>query len=62
MYIYRVDVVYESVGGDFFDICVDALAVKGRLIVIGFISGYSSGEGWIEGWLIDHMTNHVLLS
>lgn len=40
-----VDVVYESVGGAVFDAAVDALAVKGRLIVIGFISGYQSPTG-----------------
>nr|XP_053769390.1 prostaglandin reductase 3 isoform X3 [Desmodus rotundus] len=40
-----VDVVYESVGGTMFDVAVDALAVKGRLIVIGFISGYQTPTG-----------------
>ena len=38
-----VDVVYESVGGDMFATCVDALAPRGRLIVIGVMSAYSSG-------------------
>jgi len=41
-----VDVVYESVGGEFFDICARNLAVKGRLIIIGFISGYKDQSGW----------------
>ncbi|XP_045313343.1 prostaglandin reductase 3 isoform X1 [Leopardus geoffroyi] len=40
-----VDVVYESVGGAMFDLAVDALATKGRLIVIGFISGYQTPAG-----------------
>ncbi|XP_057644682.1 LOW QUALITY PROTEIN: prostaglandin reductase 3 [Chionomys nivalis] len=40
-----VDVVYESVGGTMFDLAVDALAIKGRLMVIGFISGYQSPTG-----------------
>lgn len=40
-----VDVVYESVGGAMFDLAVDALAVKGRLILIGFISGYQTPTG-----------------
>ncbi|XP_054439762.1 prostaglandin reductase 3 isoform X1 [Pteronotus mesoamericanus] len=40
-----VDVVYESVGGAMFDLAVDALAVKGRLLVIGFISGYQTPTG-----------------
>lgn len=43
-----VDVVYESVGGQTFDICVDNLAVKGRVIIIGFIAGYKDGSGWKE--------------
>ena len=35
-----VDVVYESVGGETYQVCVNRLANKGRLIVIGYISGY----------------------
>merc|ERR550534_899859 len=35
-----VDCVYESVGGGMFDICLNNLAEKGRLIVIGFITDY----------------------
>eukprot|EP01098_Paradermamoeba_levis_P011289 TRINITY_DN482_c0_g1_i1.p1 TRINITY_DN482_c0_g1~~TRINITY_DN482_c0_g1_i1.p1 ORF type:complete len:406 (-),score=155.09 TRINITY_DN482_c0_g1_i1:120-1235(-) len=41
-----VDIVYESVGGDLFEICVNNLAVRGRLIVIGSISGYQDGSSW----------------
>jgi NADPH-dependent curcumin reductase CurA len=33
-----VDIIYESVGGDMFNLCLNALAVYGRLIVIGMIS------------------------
>ncbi|XP_073103688.1 uncharacterized protein [Elaeis guineensis] len=33
-----VDIIYESVGGDMFDLCLNALAVYGRLIIIGMIS------------------------
>lgn len=40
-----VDVVYESIGGEVFETCVNALAVRGRLIVIGYISGYESDTG-----------------
>jgi NADPH-dependent curcumin reductase CurA len=43
-----VDVVYESVGGEMFETAVSSLATHGRLIVIGFISGYSDGKGWAE--------------
>lgn len=35
-----VNVVYESVGGEIFNACVKNLAVKGRLVVIGFIESY----------------------
>uniref|UniRef100_A0A673V3M9 15-oxoprostaglandin 13-reductase n=1 Tax=Suricata suricatta TaxID=37032 RepID=A0A673V3M9_SURSU len=40
-----VDLVYESVGGAMFDLAVDALATKGRLVVIGFVSGYQTPTG-----------------
>lgn len=40
-----MDVVYESVGGAVFDEAVKALAVRGRLLVIGFISGYQTPTG-----------------
>ncbi|MBA0606034.1 hypothetical protein Godav_018552 [Gossypium davidsonii] len=41
-----VDIVYESVGGNMFDLCLDALAIRGRLIVIGLISQYRGKNGW----------------
>ncbi|XP_053102765.1 prostaglandin reductase 3 isoform X3 [Hemicordylus capensis] len=44
-----VDVVYESVGGKMFDLAVNFLAIKGRLIVIGFISGYQTRTGLPPG-------------
>ncbi|XP_068179749.1 prostaglandin reductase 3-like [Antennarius striatus] len=40
-----VDVVYESVGGSVLETAVNNLAQKGRLIVIGFISGYQTASG-----------------
>ncbi|TMX03127.1 hypothetical protein EJD97_018122 [Solanum chilense] len=40
------DIVYESVGGEMFDICLNALAVYGRLVVIGMISQYQGEHGW----------------
>ncbi|XP_072317073.1 prostaglandin reductase 3-like [Eucyclogobius newberryi] len=40
-----IDVVYESVGGNTLELAVNCLAQKGRLIVIGFISGYQSASG-----------------
>ena len=39
-----IDVVYESIGGDIFDLCVKNLAKCGRLIIIGFISSYQSDK------------------
>ncbi|KAJ6806238.1 prostaglandin reductase-3 [Iris pallida] len=41
-----VDIIYESVGGDMFDLCLNALAIHGRLIVIGMISQYQGEHGW----------------
>ncbi len=39
-YPQGVDVVYESVGGSIFSTCVKHLALRGRLLLIGLISGY----------------------
>uniref|UniRef100_A0A803LNU0 Enoyl reductase (ER) domain-containing protein n=1 Tax=Chenopodium quinoa TaxID=63459 RepID=A0A803LNU0_CHEQI len=33
-----IDIIYESVGGEMFDMCLNALAIYGRLVVIGMIS------------------------
>ncbi|XP_073103649.1 uncharacterized protein [Elaeis guineensis] len=41
-----VDIIYESVGGDMFDLCLNALTVYGRLIIIGMISQYQGERGW----------------
>ncbi|XP_050260145.1 uncharacterized protein LOC126705295 [Quercus robur] len=41
-----LDIIYESVGGDMFNLCLNALAVYGRLIVIGMISQYQGEHGW----------------
>lgn len=38
-----VDIVFESVGGEQYDVALNALAVRGRLIVIGAISEYEGG-------------------
>ncbi|KAE8667869.1 ARP protein (REF) isoform 2 [Hibiscus syriacus] len=42
-----VDIVYECVGGNMFDLCLNALAIRGRLIAIGMISQYQGKQGWI---------------
>ncbi|XP_031731928.1 prostaglandin reductase 3 [Anarrhichthys ocellatus] len=44
-YPQGVNVVYESVGGSVLEVAVNSLANKGRLIVIGFISGYQTASG-----------------
>jgi hypothetical protein len=41
-----VDVVYESVGGETFDVALKHLSVFGRLIVIGMIAGYTDQSAW----------------
>ncbi|XXG61014.1 hypothetical protein AAC387_Pa04g2776 [Persea americana] len=41
-----VDIIYESVGGKMFDRCLNALAIYGRLVVIGMISQYQGEHGW----------------
>ncbi|KAF3339469.1 hypothetical protein FCM35_KLT16940 [Carex littledalei] len=41
-----VDIIYESVGGDMFNLCLNALAIHGRLIVIGMMSQYQGEHGW----------------
>ncbi|KAJ6835416.1 prostaglandin reductase-3 [Iris pallida] len=41
-----IDIIYESVGGNMFDLCLNALAIHGKLIVIGMISQYQGEHGW----------------
>jgi NADPH-dependent curcumin reductase CurA len=40
-----VDVVFDSVGGELFDTCLDHLAERGRLIVFGYVADYKDGTG-----------------
>lgn len=42
-----VDLVYESVGGEMFNTCLNALAIHGHLVVIGMISQYQGQRGWL---------------
>lgn len=44
-----IDVAYESVGGEMFETALAALRPHGRIVVIGFISGYKDGSGWTGG-------------
>lgn len=41
-----VDLVFECVGGSMFDASVNNLAVGGRLIIIGAVSGYQDDSAW----------------
>ncbi|XP_068637694.1 uncharacterized protein [Aristolochia californica] len=41
-----LDIVYESVGGEMFNVCLNALAMYGHLVVIGMISQYQGEDGW----------------
>lgn len=41
-----VDLVYESVGGEMFETCLNSLGMFGRIVVIGMMSQYQSGEVW----------------
>ena len=41
-YPQGVDLVYECVGRELFDICTENLAVRGRLVSVGYISEYTS--------------------
>lgn len=47
-YAGGVDVVYESVGGDMINTCIKNLAIGGRLIVIGFVSGYQEPSSFVS--------------
>ncbi len=70
-----VDLVYESVGGEMFDVSLRALAVHGRLLTIGFISEYVGGvetvrrpriytqllpkSASVRGFFLPHFTGHM---
>ena len=38
-----IDLVFEQVGQETFDTCVDNIAERGRIVICGFISEYTSG-------------------
>jgi len=59
-----VDIVYESVGGEFLKICLDSLAVKGRLIIIGAIANYNtkSTSNQMSSAMIDVVPTYSLLN
>ncbi|CAA6659442.1 unnamed protein product [Spirodela intermedia] len=41
-----VNIIYESVGGEMFNLCLNALATYGRLVIIGMVSQYQGEHGW----------------
>ncbi len=41
-YARGMDLIYESVGREMFDTCLDNLAIRGRLVIIGYITEYLS--------------------
>lgn len=46
-----VDMIVDNIGGDVFPACLDALAVGGRFVTIGRMSGVLKGELDLDGWL-----------
>ena len=49
-----LDVVYDGVGGELFDLALRALAVKGRLLSIGFVGEYVDGPERITDVRVYH--------
>eukprot|EP00249_Psilotum_nudum_P024809 c29298_g1_i3 orf=333-2243(+) len=39
-----MDLIYESVGGEMFQTCLNGLAISGRLIIIGMMSQYANDD------------------
>jgi NADPH-dependent curcumin reductase CurA len=42
-----INLVFDCVGQQVFDTCVDHLAIRGRCVVIGFISEYANDVEWV---------------
>jgi NADPH-dependent curcumin reductase CurA len=38
-----IDLIFEQVGQETFDACVDNIALRGRILICGFVSEYTSG-------------------
>ncbi len=43
-----IDIIYESVGGEMFDTCVNALAPRGQLLVIGEWVQQGIWSSWLQ--------------
>ena len=53
-YPQGIDLIFECIGKQMFDTCVDNLAVRGRLVVVGFISEYGKNPEAISQARIYH--------
>jgi len=49
-----INLIFEQVGGETFDTCVDHLATRGRMLICGFISEYMGGTKEITAPRIYH--------
>ena len=49
-----INLIFEQVGGETFDTCVDHLATRGRMLICGFISEYMGGTQEITAPRIYH--------
>jgi NADPH-dependent curcumin reductase CurA len=54
-----VDIVFETIGGKMFETAVKHIAIKGRIILFGYISGYK--EGLKEDQMQVNTLNPILL-
>ncbi|MDZ7961305.1 MAG: quinone oxidoreductase family protein [Aulosira sp. DedQUE10] len=70
-----INLIFDCVGKQVFDTCVDNLAVRGRLVVVGFISEYAKSAEqitqpriyhqlfWkaasVRGFLMPHYSEHI---
>ncbi|RNF05962.1 oxidoreductase [Trypanosoma rangeli] len=57
-----VNLAYESVGGETFESIVQNLSLRGRILSIGGISGYSDGSTWMKRSSTDTPLQTRLLS
>lgn len=55
-----VDLVFETVGGETFKAAAQNIAVHGRIVVFGYISGYLEGDKTPEPFLVNQL-NPILL-
>ncbi|XP_060556394.1 prostaglandin reductase-3-like [Ruditapes philippinarum] len=55
-----VDVVFETMGEHMLDTCIDNLAERGRLIIIGYIERYESDKGYEPSHTVATLTARLL--